>query len=405
MAGRPPLPIGAYGKISVRDISGENTPKCFEAIAYYRDPDGVTRRVKARGPSRTGAENNLREAIAQRRHNAGAQLTPASRVSDAATAWFRTLQAQVEAGDKAPGTATNYESVWRVHIEPALGRLRLREATTARCEAWMLAMRERVGPAHCVKARAVLSSILGYAARMDALPANPVRDISPIPGAGGRKRKPRALTAVERTQLLAWLDTHVARDPRHRDRQPKLWHDEAEVIASRALGDVVRFMLGTGARIGEAMAVSWDEIDFEARTVAIRWHIVPIRGEGLLRAPGAKSEAGNRVLRVPNWCADMLLERRVNSGGAYPVFPNELGTWRDPGQIGRWLRWSREEAGFPWLTSHRFRQTVLTTLDSGGLSARENADHAGHSKITQTHDYMQRGIASERAAEILESMI
>lgn len=400
MAGRQPLPIGAYGKITTREIR----PKVFESITRYRDPDGITRRVKAQGPSRTAAEQRLKTALAERRHTAGTQLTRDSRVHQAADVWFRRLDAEVEAGDKASGTRANYECAWRLHIEPALGALRLREATTARCEAWMLELRKHVGTAQCATTRAVLSSILGYAARMDALATNPVRDISPIPGASGRTRKPRALTADERRQLLEWLDTHVARNPRQRTPQPN-WYDDAELIKSRALGDVVRFLLATGCRIGEAMAVSWDDVDLDCRQVVVQWHVVYVRGEGLVRAPGTKSEAGVRTLKVPRWCADMLLERRVNSGGALPVFPNELGTWRDPAQIGRWLRWAREAAGFPWLTSHRFRQTVLTALDAGGLSARENADQAGHAKVAQTHQYMQRGVASERAAEILEEMV
>lgn len=394
------LPIGTHGKITTKEIR----PKTFQSITYYRDPDGVTRRVKASGPSRSAAEGNLREALSQRRHNAGAQLSGASKVSDAAAAWFRTQHAQVAAGDKAVGTATNYASVWRVHIEPALGRLRLREATTSRCEAWMLKLRENANPALCVSARAVLSAILGYAARMDAIPTNPVRDISPIPGAGGRDRKPRSLTADERTTLLEWLDNNVAHNPRHK-RNPKLHHDTDEVIAARALGDVVRFMLGTGCRIGEAMGVSWDEVNLEAGTVAIRWHVVNDRGVGVVRKPGTKTKTGDRVLRLPSWAVDMLWQRRINSAGATPVFPNELGGWRDPAQVLRWLRWSCREAGIAWEGSHVFRQTVITELDKAGLTTREVADVAGHAKLAQTQQYMARQVMGERAAEALENMV
>lgn len=402
MTGRPPLPLGAHGAIRP---PREVRPGVFEALTWVKDADGVLRRVKRQGRSATAARNALHEALGERRHNAGTTLTGASRVADAAALWFGQQRALVAAGDRASGTLENYESVWRLHIEPALGQLRLREATTGRCEAWLVELRRRLGPSRCVASRAVLSGILGHAARLDAIPTNPVRDLSPIPGAGGRKRQPRAMTADERAAWLGWIDTHVARDPRHRTRQPALHHDEATVIASRALGDVVRFMLGTGVRIGEAMAVSWDEVDLDAGTVAIRWHLVRVRGEGLVRAAGAKSEAGDRVLRLPSWCVDMLLRRRVHSEGAWPVFPNELGGWRDPQQVLRWLRWSREEAGFGWITSHVFRQTVISVLDDAGLSTREVADHAGHSREHQSRAYMPRKVASDRAAEALEDLL
>jgi integrase len=402
MTGRPPLPIGAHGVIPP---PREVRPGVWEARTRVKDPDGVLRPVKRQGRSATAARNNLQQALSQRRHNAGAALTGNSRVDDAAQAWLTHQRALVAAGDRAPGTLENYESVWRCHIAPALGQLRLREATTARCEAWLVELRRHLGPSRCVAARAVLSGILGHAARLDALDHNPVRDLSPIPGAGSRKRKPRAMTAQERADWLSWLDTHVARNPRHRNRAPALQHDEASVIAGRALGDIVRFMLGTGVRIGEAMAVSWDEVDLEAGTVAIRWHIVRVKGVGLVRAPGAKSEAGDRVLRLPSWCRDMLMRRRVDPASGYPVFPNELGAWRDPQWVLRWIRWSRDEAGFGWVTSHVFRQTVISALDDAGLSTREVADHAGHARTAQTQAYMARRVASERAAEALEDLL
>jgi integrase len=100
----------------------------------------------------------------------------------------------------------------------------------------------------------------------------------------------------------------------------------------------------------------------------------------------------------------MLMRRRIASEGATPVFPDTNGGWRDPNLVMRWLRWSRDEAGFGWVTSHVFRQTVITVLDEAGLSTREVADQAGHSRIGQTQDYMARGIASERAAEVLEDL-
>jgi integrase len=399
VTGRPSLPIGTYGTVKVRPLG----PKLFEAACRFRDADGETRRVKRQGASANAARNALLAALAERRRAAtSTELGPDSRVREAAVRWFAVRAAELDEGDLAPRTLEDYRDAWRLHLDKPLGGLRLREATTARCEAWQAAMRAQLGPATVKRARTVLSGVLGYAARMGALPANPVRDLSPI--TGGRKRKPRAMTAAERAAWLEWMDTHVAHDPRHR-RRPSLHHPADVVVASRALGDITRLMLGTGCRIGEAMALSWDEIDLDAGTVAIRWHIVRIRGAGLHRVAGAKSEAGDRMLRVPRWCVDMLMRRNVDADGAWPVFPDRLGGWRDPNLVMRWLRWSRDEAGFGWVTSHVFRQTVITLLDQAGLSTREVADHAGHSHVAQTHAYMARRVASEKAAEALEGLL
>jgi len=102
------------------------------------------------------------------------------------------------------------------------------------------------------------SGVLGYAARLDALSANHCRDLSVIPDA--RKRQPRAPTAAD--ERAAWLTAM-----------------EASARATRwDLPDLTRFMLATGARIGETLAVSWDEVDLDAGTVALHWHLVNTEG-------------------------------------------------------------------------------------------------------------------------------
>jgi integrase len=398
---RQRTPIGAHGAITTRLVR----PGLHKARTRVRDADGVLREVSRTGASKAAAVNNLRAALAERDHAGAARdLTGSTPVAEVAALWLEHVGELVDAGDRSPRTLATYEAAWRLHVAPALGELHLREATTARCEAWLRALRKRVGSSMCGTARAVLSGVLGYAARMDAIPANPVRDLSPIAGAGSRVRKPRSMTADERERWLTWLDSNVAHDP-SKPRRPELHHPDDEVIASRALGDVTRFMLGTGCRIGEAMAVSWDEVDLEAGTVAIRWHIIRVRGRGLVRLEGAKSDAGERVLRLPPKCLGMLMGRRADPRSSYPVFPDAFGGWRDPNLVARWIRWSREEAGFEWLTSHVWRQTVITALDEAGLSTREVANQAGHAQITQTQDYMSRRVASDRAAQVLDGLL
>lgn len=401
MSGRQAMPIGTHGKITVAELG----PKLYEARCRYRDPDGQLRRVKRQGRSKAAATNALMRAISDRRHNAGSSVTGATRVREVGEQWLAAFAVRVAEGDRSPKTLEAYASAWRLHVVPGLGGLQLREATTSRCEAWLVALRRKHGPSTCSTARSVLSGVLGWAARMDAIATNPVRDLSPIPGAGSRVRQPRAMTAPERAGWLAWMDTHAAHDPKVRRPRPELRHPTDEVVRSRALGDVTRFLLGTGCRIGEAMAVSWDEVDLDAGTVAIRWHLVRVKGEGLQRMPGAKSDAGDRLLRLPSWCTAMLMARRTDPRSGWPVFPDSLGGWRDPNLVLRWMRWSRDQAGYGWVTSHVFRQTVINVLDAAGLPTSEVADQAGHAKISQTQDYLQRGIASERAAAALEDLL
>jgi integrase len=72
-------------------------------------------------------------------------------------------------------------------------------------------------------------------------------------------------------------------------RLRKLAHLDGDSVAARKdLPDLCRWMLSTGIRIGEALAVSWEEVDLDGGTV-----VPPIRlkGVGLVRK-GTKSSAG-----------------------------------------------------------------------------------------------------------------
>jgi site-specific recombinase XerC len=51
-------------------------------------------------------------------------------------------------------------------------------------------------------------------------------------------------------------------------------------------------MLGTGLRIGEVLAVTWDALNLEARTVEVRATVVRKRGVGLVLQPKPKTRSG-----------------------------------------------------------------------------------------------------------------
>lgn len=136
----------------------------------------------------------------------------------------------------------------------------------------------------------MLSNICAYAARLDAMTRNPVRDTSPI-SVKPKKGRPRALTAASVRQLRAY----VTYDP---------------VARRRDLPDLIDVMAATGVRIGEALAVVWDAVNLDAKTVEIRGTVIQIKGVGLVIKPEPKTEAGYRTLILPDWTVPLLRARR-----------------------------------------------------------------------------------------------
>lgn len=372
---RKALAIGEHGAITLT----QKASKLWQASCYVRDADGKRRQVRREATTKQAANKALQDALTERPGFSSSGIDRDTRIRAVAEQWLTRIQAKVDQDALAPNTLRVYRSVWANHVCPAVGELRVREATAGRLDDFLVTLRAHQSASVTQTARTILSSVLGLAVREGALSHNPVREVSAIPG--GVEKEPRALSAAEREQWLSTL--HEDYLARHHD-----------------VLDMTRFMLSTGVRIGECLAVTFDDVDFAEGTVRIDHGITRVIGKGLVRGR-TKTRSANRTLQLTPWTLQML-EERYTMLGEGPVFPSSEGTWRDPSNTGRQFRAARERAGFDWLTTHAFRKTAATVMDEGGLTAREIADHIGHSRISMTQDvYMGRRVATDRAVSAL----
>jgi integrase len=371
--GRPPMPIGTYGKIRTYPLASGGG---FRATTMFRDNDGRTRPVERRGRSAAAAVRELKKALKERTGPADGEVTGDTRVRVIADLYLAEVKRR-----RQGTTYDTYALHMRNHVLPAFGEMRAREVTVMRVDAFLRAC-ERTMQANTVRSvRTVLSGTLSHAARLGAVPTNPVRDAGPVEGT---RKEVRALTADERADLLAKLDAD-------------------EVAQSHDLPDLVVFLLGTGCRIGEAIAVQAGAVDWNAETVTITANLVRVRGAGLVRHDG-KTFSSRRVLPLPGFLVKLLIHRGVRDAPADAmVFPNTLGGWRDPHNTGGRLREAFARAGYGWVTSHVFRKTAITVLDHAGLSARAIAGHSGHARPSITQDvYMDKRADGRQAADALD---
>src|SRR4051812_1064080 len=108
---RAPLELGTWGRVWVgpEGTPRKGKPASYRARAMYRDFDGVTREVVARGRTRSAAEANLLRKLRERaaaRH--GGSLKSTDRFSVAADLWFNQISEMVEDGRRSPGTRDAY---------------------------------------------------------------------------------------------------------------------------------------------------------------------------------------------------------------------------------------------------------------------------------------------------------
>ncbi|MGB7798279.1 MAG: site-specific integrase [Pseudonocardiaceae bacterium] len=374
--GRPPLPVGTYGRIQVYPLTWGG----FRARVRYRDYDGVTRHIERVGPTRTGAENNLKQALRDRaRVSADGEITAQTKVNRLAELWLR----DIDESDRAIRTKITYRDVWDRCLAASIGELRIGDVRVSGVDRVIREIRERRGPERARHSKIVLSGLFGLAVRHDALDANPVRELS-------RSRKKKSQLAVELTEEnMAALRECLRASP------DALKHD---------LIDLVDALSGLGCRIGELLALDWTKVDAEAGTLRIEGTVIRVPGAGLIVQPHTKSKAGMRTINPPGWVLDLFRRRHTGALGEW-IFPSTRLTLRDPDNTRARLR--DVVRGTPWegLHPHAFRHLVATRLDQAGLSAREIADYLGHERISMTQDvYMSRQMTGVAAAAALDRL-
>jgi integrase len=324
---KEPLPLGTWGEIFTQVIRRDERrrPIKWEAKARFRDFDGATRQVAAWGTTETAAKNTLRSKLKERvRLEGSTELKSSDRMYVLVELFLDGVRRAVEDGRLAPGTYETYTYQAQKNLIPRAGQLRLTEMTTPRVNKVIGDIKTEVGVASAKTCKSILTGAFALAVRHGAVTANPVREIEPL---GKRRRNPaRALDAEDRQQ---WFDL--------------LRQDERAVKAD--LIDISKFMLGTGERIGETLAVIWSGINRETGEVDCSHQIQRLRGKGLVRRE-VKTIPGERRLILPGWTLEMVNARWTpQTSPDSPLFPSATGGFRDPHNVQRSFREARRPVG------------------------------------------------------------
>lgn len=348
---RPPLEPGTFGEITVRKTpSGSHL-----ASARYRDADCVTRRVTATGKTSAEAKRRLRNKLVDRPVYT-AQMPFATLVD----AWEKHLETYDETRRQS---LANYKRVMRNHIVPRIGNRPIWTLNAGVVED-MLNEIYADSPGNYGNAFTVMSDVSRFILR---------RGLGVDLMAGSKRRKEvrkkavRSLTADE----LVRLRGNVRR-----------WQERP--ITNQPLLDVVDVLMSTGARIGEVLALRWEDVDFAKNTVHISATQVFIKGEGIVYQPISK---GSKDLLYPlTPTAVQTLRRRLRQRNGEWVFGSRGGeTMISRANLNRAWRVARGD-DFAWVSWKVFRQSVATIVKNADSldAASKLLGHSGVS-ITKKH--------------------
>lgn len=373
---RPPLPLETWGPIRRKVVNGKPV-----AIAYFRDSDGKTRRIQKTGPSAAEAERRLLVALRDRQPPDGTELTLDSTLRTAASRWLE----EVKRDRRAPSTIDRYSATIERHVHP-VGELLLRELSVSRLQRLVNAVTDVSGPSEGRMVLVVLKGIAGHALRLGAMRENPALGVK---APSVRRTKMRIPTVEEVRALRLALRAYDERPVKRGDAM----HD---------LADIGDFLIGTGCRIGEALALRWKSVDLSRGVVILSATVVRVAGQGLVVQDFPKTEASIRELTLPRFALDMLARRRIDAYSEL-VFPSATGGPRWPENVR--YQWSQALRGseIDWITPKSARGAVATLLRNE-LDIDAAKDQLGHAdwRVTDRH-YTPKQITRPDRSGLIET--
>jgi integrase len=378
--GRPPLPVGSWGRITTVRLDAGG----WRASCRVRDVDGRVRSVARFAQTKGRADAALKAELLNRTQpTSGSRITPLTSVADCCAVWL----AGVEQSDRSSGTKHNYRNAAKREVLAGpLANIPLNRVTVA---AVANAVRSVQRGQYAVKI--VYNGLFDLAVEHGALAVNPARAVrgstlarKALPAAGARDTR-RSLTRQQRDDLLASLD---AADP----------HD---------VGDLLAFMLATGCRVGEALALRWSRVD--ADTGACRIEATVAKNGSVQEwtktdADGEATRLKGRTVFLPAWMLERLKRRELtaHANAQDLIFPNTAGRPRTTNSAMPLIREALDSQQLMWATSHTLRRTAATLLDGAGMSTVGIANVLGHKRPSMTLDaYLDRRNVSAESAAIL----
>jgi integrase len=364
-------------------------------IELGRDP--VTKKRRRLWMTVTGTKKDAQRActaaLAQRDH--GIDILPAKlTVGEYLQRWLR----DYAANNVAPSTFARYLGIVKHHWTPTIGAIRLldlRPAHIQAAQAAALASGRADGAQGGLSRRTVLHhhrllhEALKHAVELQLMASNPADAVRPP---RPERHEVRALDGNEVTTLL-------------------------EAARATPLFAFLTMAVTTGARLGELLALRWEDLNLDARTMHITRTVGRIPGRGLTFGP-PKTHRSRRTIALSSSAVAALgyhrhaqVEQHLKLGPAYGdqglVFASPTGHVWDCSNLRRGFERLLQEVGIKRIRIHDLRHTAATLMLLEGQPAKVVAEMLGHATVALTLDTYSHILPGmqRRAADAMDRVL
>jgi integrase len=337
-------------------------------IKFDRGRDPMTGRRRTSFQSVKGTKRDAQAKLVEllAAEHKGAYVEP-SKLTIAAFVAGRVDQWEA-AGTITGRTADRYRQLVNNQIVPHLGAKPLQQLTRLDIETWHNALRS------------------------DGLAARTIGHAHRVLG--------KALSDAEGDGLVVRNVCRLRRPPKVAEKEMIIVRDVPGFVAILRATDSRMFVpamiaLCTGLRLAEVLALRWNRIDLDRKTVLVREALESTKAHGV-KFKRPKSKAGRRDLTLPDILVGVLREYRARQAelharldaGAVPddalLFAGLDGRPLNPGNASSDWGELAERIGMPEVTFHALRHTHASQLIAGGVDVVTVSKRLGHAKPSVT---------------------
>lgn len=161
------------------------------------------------------------------------------------------------------------------------------------------------------------------------------------------------------------------------------------------LNAILQFQIYTGMRIGETLALTWDDVNFKNRTIKVNKTVNIINGNIYVGPP--KTDNGFRTLYISDTLMSLLKlvkddqdEKKTALRNVYEdhnlVFAGNTGNYINRHTVSARLASIKKGTDYEYITVHFLRHTNATLLLMNDVDLKTVSAHLGHSDINITAD-------------------
>ena len=283
----------------------------------------------------------------------------------------------------AQSTIHNYRGYYQKHVSPIIGTMKLSDVKPLHCSQIIKKAGDVLSRPSTQIVVSVFNCVFSSAVENNLIASNPA-DAIRIPKNRYENQKIKFLSIDEQKRLLYYAN-----------------QSHYELLFA--------FLLETGLRIGEALALTFDCIDFENHTITINKSMKYWRDETSWHIGSPKTKSGNRILPLTSRAYEILAEKakehetRKESDAFEPleyrdgagklhrvalhdlVFLNESNSKPPTNEnCDANLYLVCMKAGIPRISVHCLRHTFATRAIENGMQPKVLQYLLGHSSLSTT---------------------